>query len=831
MNNVLEIIVSFFANFFDNEPIDRALKDVVSLAMSESIKKLTLEIRRLRGIANNSNTPIDQAIEAKNKADKLKKQLPSFLTDVYCKHGKKRSDIINFVPFVGFDVDHIEEEETEALMELLKADPYVCIAEPSCSRMGVHFMIMTDAADWLNLKWDGKNIKPYEFVWTQAKEYVEGAFGIEIDTKCMNPEHIFGICYDELIHYKENPVALHIDTTKYVEPAAKVVTPYSANAVSGTYQASIYDVSDKIISRIEQSGIYFTVGSRNDFVLRFALAANKYGVSQYETESFCTTNFAQSDFKDNEILATIRSAYSKTAEHGTFCATCADAQQYANKAKEDNYLLLNSSITDEQQCANAQTAQKSDDEELNLSFQHTFSDKIPEGYWCEYFKPVLGSMDDAEGKDKMILGTININSGMIPNYYGIYGGHTIYPPLYFIYYGPSASRKGEIGCCLYIAKPLKNEVIGQYHQDYDIFRTNHAIWESKGTKAADKAERGEEPKEPEYRSPIIPANSSASATYQALNANGGWGIMFETEASTLTHSLLSDYGDYSDGLLKAFHHESIPMNRIKDKLHIDIENPRLAVGLTCTPGQLPKLFPTFEDGLGNRFLYYGLNRKLAWINPFKKIDKPLNEVYEDLGKESLNLYHMMMDLGNRRIQFLLTDEQIEQFNTFFSDLLMEQFAMLGDGISAFIFRLGISTFRIAMTLTMLRRYSDREEDKPLFADNEQAILCSDKDFYIAMTIMNTLVNHTATIYSALAKDDEGLGNKHLQDLSAPERTLYDALGVEFDTNSINEAADRLHMNQATVRRYVGNYVNKYHIAERIKNGLYRKIKKQFCNGK
>lgn len=824
MNNVLEIIVSFFASFFDNEPIGRALKEVVNLAMSESVKNLTLDIRHLRSIANDKGTPIDQALAAKNQADKLKKSLPSFLTDVYCEHGKKRSDIISFLPFVGFDVDHITEDETETLMEKLKADPYVTIAEPSCSRMGVHFMVMTDAADWLNSKWDGKNIKPYEFVWYKAKEYVESTFKVEIDAKCMNPEHIFGICFDELVHYKENPMALHIDTSKYVEPMAREATSYGPNAMSGTYQASIHDVSDKIINRIEHSGICFTPGSRNDFVLRFALAANKYGVSQSETESFCIANFAQPDFKDSEILATIRSAYSKTAEHGTFCANCVDAQAYANKAPKGNMLITNDGYNGEQHCADAQTAQKSDGEELNLSFQQTFSDKIPEDFWCEYFKPVLATMDDAESKDKMILGTIDVNSGMIPNYYGIYGGHTIYPPMYIIFYGPSASRKGEIGCCSAIAKPLKNEIIGQYQQEMDEYREAHAIWESKGGKAADKAERGEEPKEPEYRSPIIPANSSASAAYQALNANDGWGIMFETEASTLTHSLLSDYGDYSDGLLKAFHHESIPMNRVKDKIHIDIENPRLAIGLTCTPGQLPKLFPTFEDGLGNRFLYYGLNRKLVWINPFKKIDKPLEEVYEDLGKESLDLYHEMKNLGNRRIQFLLKNEQIEQFNRFFSDLLMEQFSMLGDGITSFIFRLGISTFRIAMTLTMLRRYSDREEGKPLFADNEQAIICGDKDFFIAMTIMNTLVNHTATIYSALAKDDEGLGNKRLADLTAPERALYDALGNEFDTKSINKAAGRLNMNPDTVRRYVGNYVNKYHIAVRIKNGLYCKVR-------
>lgn len=614
----------------------------------------------------------------------------------------------------------------------------------------------------------------------------------------------------------------------------------NSNTDTDDIETQICDITKTITSR----GIDITNGYANWLTLGFALAdgLGEAGRQYYHDLSRMNSGYNTNDcdkqynacLRSHGQGVTIKSFFQMAKDAGidirevardSFhkCAPCASAQAYANKAIGGNILITNDSYSNEQPCANAQTAQKSEGEELNLSFQQTFSDKIPEDYWCEYFKPVLATMDDAESKDKMILGTIDVNSGMIPNYYGIYGGHTIYPPMYIIFYGPSASRKGEIGCCSAIAKPLKNEIIGQYQQEMDEYREAHAIWESKGGKAADKAERGEEPKEPEYRSPIIPANSSASAAYQALNANDGWGIMFETEASTLTHSLLSDYGDYSDGLLKAFHHESIPMNRVKDKIHIDIENPRLAIGLTCTPGHLPKLFPTFEDGLGNRFLYYGLNRKLVWINPFKKIDKPLEEVYEDLGKESLDLYHEMKNLGNRRIQFLLKNEQIEQFNRFFSDLLMEQFSMLGDGITSFIFRLGISTFRIAMTLSMLRRYSDREEGKPLFADNEQAIICGDKDFFIAMTIMNTLVNHTATIYSALAKDDEGLGNKRLAELTAPERALYDALGEEFDTKCINETANRLQMNPDTVRRYVGHYVNKHHIAVRVKNGLYRMV--------
>lgn len=827
MCNASGIKVSLFGNFYDKQPMERPLLEVEELMKSEELKALTTQIRILKAKAEDPATPIAEVLKAKDQADKLKKKLPSFLTNVLCRDGKARKHIQQFLPMVGFDVDHLSEDDVNAMMAKLKHDPFVVIAEPSCSGKGVHFALFHNAADWLNSKWDGRDTAPFDYVYQNVMEYAELLIEAKVDDKCKNPERIFGICGDDRLYLNANPMALEIDISGYVEATCKNVrTNAESNHLPGTYHASIQEVTERIIRHLEEKGIRFASGSRNDFVLRFAYGCNLYGVSQNEVESYCTSQLAESDFTEKEILATIRSAYSKVGEHGTLCATCASAQQYANIPQKEDTSFKNRDYPFEQVCADAQTAQNVEEENNDeISFHQTFSDKIDEKDWPPYFTPVLGSMDDAESKDKMLLGTLVMNSGILPNYYGIYGGHTVFPSLYLLFYGPSASRKGEIGSCQHIVKPLKDEIVGEYQQKMEEYKLAHSVWESKGSKAADRADRGDEPKEPEYRSPIIPANSSASAAYLALKANDGWGIMFETEAAALTQSLLSDYGDFSTGLLAAYHHEPIKMNRVKDKVRFDIDKPRLAIGLTCTAGQLPKLFPTFEDGLGNRFLYYGLNRKLAWINPFKKVEKPLEVVYEELGEVSLELYHQMRALGDKRIQFVLTEEQIDQFNSFFSDLLMEQFKMLGDGISSFIFRLGLSTFRIAMVLTLLRRYSEWDKAQPFFADNEQAVTCNEKDFNIALTIMNTLVNHTATIYAALAKDDEGLVKKELAEMSQPERVLYDALSDEFSSDDVKETASCNHINPDTARRYLGKYVNAYHVAERVKNGLYRKIKK------
>lgn len=133
------------------------------------------------------------------------------------------------------------------------------------------------------------------------------------------------------------------------------------------------------------------------------------------------------------------------------------------------------------------------------------------------------------------------------------------------------------------------------------FEEEKAAYEAQG-KGKNKGERGPAPKEPVFRDPFMPGNSSSSAVYRALDANGGWGIMFRTEADTVSNMLDSDYGHYSDLMRKAYQYETVSMNRVSDKIHIDIENPRLSVLITCTRWPDSLVFShRLRNGLGSRF--------------------------------------------------------------------------------------------------------------------------------------------------------------------------------------------------------------------------------------
>lgn len=452
-----------------------------------------------------------------------------------------------------------------------------------------------------------------------------------------------------------------------------------------------------------------------------------------------------------------------------------------------------------------------------FQYTETFSNKLDITTLPTLLRDAVMVQDDAEGRDKVMLASLTLYSGAMPNVFGIYDSKRVFPPIYMLVDAPSGADKGVISDCRQLLMPIEYQIRRRYEHLSEEYQEEYAKWA-----ALDKKDRAkqQEPKKPPFQSLFIPANSSATSCYQALSDNGEWGVIFETEADTLAQALKQDYGDYSDGLRKAFHHENISYNRRKDDEHVNLECPRLAALLTCTPGQIPLLISPqqVENGLGNRFLYYNLKSLHQWRNVFAQCDEPRTDRFRKIGERYLELYHDLWGRSDHMIQFVLSIEQQQQFNDYFSGLLLEQIGLHGDQLDAFVKRLGLSTFRIAMVLTVLRC----NERQPRFEPLSQTVVCSDEDFKTAMTIADCLINHTAHVYANLLPHDEQPKTSGGQKLSAQELALFRALATEFTTQDCQQKATGLNIPWKTAERYLGNFVSKYHIAERIRNGQYKK---------
>ncbi|SEA36534.1 Primase C terminal 2 (PriCT-2) [Xylanibacter ruminicola] len=453
----------------------------------------------------------------------------------------------------------------------------------------------------------------------------------------------------------------------------------------------------------------------------------------------------------------------------------------------------------------------------NTQYTETFSDKLNHSKLPTLLRVPVETQTEVEGRDKVILAALTLYSGAMPSVFGIYDGKRVYPPFYTLIDAPSGADKGVISDCRQLLMPIEWEIRQQYNNELEKYKQELTKWT-----ALDKKQRAsqQEPEKPVYRSLFIPANSSATAAYQALADNNEWGIIFETEADTLTQALKQDYGDYSDGLRKAFHHETISYSRRKDDEHVNLNCPRLASLLTCTPGQIPQLLSPqqVENGLANRFLFYNLRSKHEWRNVFAQCDEPISDQLLKVGQRYLELYHDLEKQSHQPLQFVLSVEQQQRFNEYFSGLLLEQIGLYGEQLDAFVKRLGLSTFRLAMVLTVLRCNDHQPKLEPL----SQTLVCAEDDFCTAMTIANCLINHTTHVYANLLPHDDVKSLATGITLSAAEKSLFDAIGKDFTTQDCKQAAAALGITWKSAERYIGKFVSTYHIVDRIKNGHYHK---------
>lgn len=463
----------------------------------------------------------------------------------------------------------------------------------------------------------------------------------------------------------------------------------------------------------------------------------------------------------------------------------------------------------------------------------TFSDKVATNL-PPIFKDITTLGKTPTEKDMLLLASITILSGAFPEVFAIYDDMRVYSNLFTFIVANAASGKGRTSACLKLVSLIEQEIREFNKQEVDDYQQQLADLRALGNK---KSAAMPMPKEPPYRSMWIPANCSSTAIYQALHDNHDQGITFETEADSLANTLKSDYGNFSDGLRKGFHHEDITYRRRKENEHVEIHNPKWTVYLTGTPGQVNNLIPSPENGLFSRFLFMKVDIPAKWHNVFSKAKRTIDEEMEAIGKRVFRIHQHLVASKSMKpktgqsysndILFELTDAQGEQFNKYFDSLVEEYKNMLGRDFVASIYRLGLSTFRIAMVLS-IARLEETLSESPTTSISENAttsIICRDEDLDNAITIADTLMQHAAKIFATLMPNKEEDGTLGIK-LSPKSEKLFENLPDKFNRQTVLSIGKKLGIPQRTAEKYVGEYVNKHGLCKRTGNGEYEKVKQQ-----
>lgn len=404
----------------------------------------------------------------------------------------------------------------------------------------------------------------------------------------------------------------------------------------------------------------------------------------------------------------------------------------------------------------------------------------------DFLRRVVSPCASSDEKDIMLLGTLTTISACLPNVFGFYDGKRIYPNLYLFITAQASAGKGRLVHCKQIVKPIHAEMRNQaaiLKQRYEIDLADYNSRKGK--------EQGlEKPEKPKEKMLFIPANNSTTGVFQLLSDNDGKGLIFETEGDTLAQAFKSDYGNYSDGFRKAFHHETISYYRRTDREYVDIDNPCLSTVLSGTPKQITSLIPNAENGLFSRFIFYFMNIRTQWKDVFSlNAANGLDDHYDQLGQEFYALYQMLKE--NPEIEFQFSSSQKEQFNRYFEEIQDEYFNLQGAEYLATIRRLGLMAFRMALILNILRISETGEISNPL--------ICNDQDFQSTLSIIQTLVQHAEKVFSELPANEVPAKRKNVKEL------FLDQLPLHFNRQDYLAVASTLSIGEKAAEKYITQF--------------------------
>ena len=404
----------------------------------------------------------------------------------------------------------------------------------------------------------------------------------------------------------------------------------------------------------------------------------------------------------------------------------------------------------------------------------------------DFLQRVVSVATSNEEKDLLLLGSLVSISACLPKLFGIYDGRKVYSNLFLFITAQASAGKGRLVHCRQLVNPIHKEL----REQAKLLKQQHELEMAEYNAKKGKEEGIEKPGKPPEKMLFIPANNSSTGAYQLLGDSDGKGLIFETEGDTLAHAFKSDYGNYSDGFRKAFHHETISYYRRTDREYVDIENPCLSAVLSGTPKQVSALIPNAENGLFSRFIFYFMNVRPTWKDVFADTtSQGLDEYFDALGAEFYELFKVLKT--NSEMHFCLTADQQAQFNVFFAQVQDHYMTLQGIDYMATIRRLGLIAFRISMILSALRILET--------GDTSTQIICEERDFQVALAMVRVLVKHSAKVFTELPEDVKPSPRKNRK------QKFLDALPQEFSRQKYLEVAKQMNIPDKTAEGYITEF--------------------------
>ena len=696
---------------------------------------------------------IAQGNEEEAKAKKQK--LLAFTPSATFREQRILPNMEQYSGFIHLDFDKLTPEQLIEAFKIICSIPYtfLCFRSPSGNGLKVFVEVNTSA-------------EQHDIAYKQVQQFYEEKLGIASDPKCKDITRLCFMSHDPALYKNLNCVKFEIKLSSVPPPPIPPVELPQQQPEENDWTEALLECL-----RFTEQKKKYSEGNRNEFIYVFASNANRKGIPQEIALQFCLLKF---DLPEKEIRSSFRSAY--THHSGEF-AKFANSAKLQNQPFED-FLKQTPLVPDE------------------------LYSKMP-----DIIRNGAAAFSQLRERDVFLTGALPILSGCLPGVKGVYDGQEVFPNLYSFAVAPAASGKGALKFAKMLADTYHQSVVQSSKDAETQYKTEISEHKAREKAKSKKDTSVEEPPEqPAFKVIFIPANTSYAKILSHLEQNEGFGIICETEADTMGNVFKQDWGGYSDMLRKAFHHERISSSRKTNNEFIEVNDPRLSVALTGTPGQVTGLIVSSEDGLFSRFLFYAFKVEQNWKDVSPSANRVnLTEHFKSLSRQ---VFEMVQFLQREETTIELTAEQWQELNNTCEAWLHDVTMFTAEEAASIVKRLGLVLYRIAMLFTALRKFENGEVANQM--------VCSDEDFSTALRLAEIYLQHAILMFNNLPKQSE---ETHFKG-SDNKRKFFAALPDEFTRQQAVTLGAQYQMSPRSVDGLLSSLIGK-HLSQ-PKTGHYKK---------
>lgn len=730
------------------------------------------------------------AASENEKAEAGKKRLPLLVPGGAMAGGRRLEHMVRYSGCICFDLDDVLLPPEQILSQAAQLG-YVKAGHISPSHTGNKLFVLVDSDQEHHLQ-----------AFEQVRAMIEKDLpGVTVDISGKDANRGCFASYDPDAFYKEVAEVVHVpQETVPVAKKASAVRPssYPDNSLSN------------YIDKFEASNP-FAGGGRHSFVLKLASALNSAGFDENEVMAECLRRYVEPGFAEKEIRGIVSDVYRRyRSSHGSnpWCPPTASTGQKSVTSVTSLTPISENPTTESESPLGFDI----DPDEVGLPhFDRAVIDRFP-GLLSDVLKVAA---DDRE-YDLMVLSSLTVLSTIMPGVSGMLKKQLYKPPFYTLIIGPSGSGKGCINVVRKLADPWQDYI-------FDISKAKVKEYEeqkelSDNYKAQVRAAKGKKPAGPPPEEPVpvcqkrlhMSGYTTTARMIEQLDVNSPYAsFLYETELESVNNTIMQDFGGYSYVLNQAFQHERIGCSSKTNGTSF-IEFPELGFLATGTPGMLLKLIPSTESGLYSRLLIYRITGR-ADYQPLTSVDDTMCSVryFERLGQRVLD---MAVHLEKSPTFVVFSDKQRKRLDRYFEREYNNVRVFGNDDVASVVLRHRLIIFRIAMTLTGIRKGETK--------GTAEEIEILDDDFDIAFHIGTRCLSHSLLVSTSLKHSDTDQRHK----LPDAQVDLFDVMPDEFKTSDIIDEAGVRGISRSSVFRMLKK-AQEYSLVVLVSTGYYRKTEK------